>query len=197
MKILLATEGKHEPGAVQAFVKRLVPGNIVFELDRVSRPDIHAHHGKGQGHFKRAVRWLLEAKKQGVDALIFLVDEDGRKETTSDINQAQSHDLISLPRAFGVAIRTFDAWMLADEKALSSVLGRPISRQPDPETIGNPKQICIDLHNDSNNSGPLRDIYTSIAEAAEIHILETRCPKGFAPFASRIRELAGLILVCI
>jgi hypothetical protein len=189
MKILLVSEGEHEPGAVKALVGRLLHEGIEFELDRVKRNDIHAHHGKGAGYFKRAVRWLMEAEKRDVDALILVIDEDGQEDRSLQLTQAQQCQLSELPRAFGVAVRTFDAWMLADEKALVAILRMPIQRQPNPETIPNPKDVCRHLHLDSPNNAPLRDIYADLLGTADIKLLENRCPKGFAPFADRIRGL--------
>jgi hypothetical protein len=116
MKILLVGEGRHElAGALPALVQRFTSTDIQYDLDRVSRNDIHAHHGRGGGYFKKALRWIREAEKRGYDALILLIDEDNRPERTREIDDAQDHSTVTaLPRALGVAIRTFDAWMLAD-----------------------------------------------------------------------------------
>jgi hypothetical protein len=52
MKVLLVAEGKHErgtedrDGALETLVRRLHQNSIQCDLDRVSRKDIHAHHGK-------------------------------------------------------------------------------------------------------------------------------------------------------
>ena len=137
MRVLIVAEGKNEiDRALEALVKRLAPGGTLqCESDRISRNDIHTHHGKGQGFLKRSLRWLLEAKKKEYDALVLVIDEDGHPERSEQINAAQEHLTIeTLPRAFGVAIRTFDAWMLADEQALIQVIRSPIRRQPDPES---------------------------------------------------------------
>ena len=189
MKILLVSEGEHESSAVKALVGRLLHEDIEFELDRVSRKDIHAHHGKGLGYFKRAVRWLMEARNRDFDALILVIDEDGQEDRSSQLTQAQQYQNVELRRAFGVAIRTFDAWMLADEKALATILRTTIQRQPNPETIANSKDVCRRLHQNSPNNAPLRDIYADILRTADIKLLEDRCPKGFAPFVERIRRL--------
>jgi hypothetical protein len=97
--------------------------------------------------------------------------------------------VIDLPRALGISIETFDAWMLADEKALTSVLKFQVPQQSAPEEISNPKQICIELHNKSTNNSRLRDIYADLAAIMDIGLLESRCPKGFKPFASRVQGL--------
>ncbi len=188
MRALLVSEGKNEQaGALQTLVNRLSPAGIDYESDRVSRNDIHAFHGKGSGYFKRAVRWMREAKRRGCDGLILLIDEDGRGERIEDFNQAQKYAKIELRRAFGVAIRTFDAWMLADEHALTSVLGYQVPRQPNPETVADPKRVCKTLVGASQNQSGLSEIYARLATATDINTIEARCPDGFAPFAMRVR----------
>ena len=72
MRVLVVAEGKHESsGALENLLNRLGENN--------------AFHGKGQGYFKRAVRWLKEAEERGVNALILLIDEDGRDERIEQI----------------------------------------------------------------------------------------------------------------
>jgi hypothetical protein len=88
---------------------------------------------------------------RGANALILLIDEDGRSERIREISDAQDYHQSQLARAMGVAIRMFDAWMLADEEALTEVLGYTVNTQPDPETIGHPKQVCADLLAESGN----------------------------------------------
>lgn len=190
MTVLVVSEGKHElSGALENLLKRLGGDNSVFEFDRVSNKRIHAFHGKGKGYFKRAFRWLKEAEKKGVDAIILLIDEDGKRERIEQIQEAQDSLLSQLPRAMGVAIRMFDAWMLADEKALTEVLGYNVNRQPDPETLANPKQVCADLLADSNNGISQSEMYARLSCNINIDILCDRCQSGFKPFATYVRKI--------
>lgn len=190
MKILLVSEGASElNGALQSLTIRLGVKGDDIKVARVSQRDIHAHHGKGRGYFKRAVRWILEAQKRGYDVLILVIDQDGLPERTREINDAQEYGGTSVYRALGVAIRTFDAWMLADEKALTTVLGMAVLRQPGPESTVDPKGVCRELLAKSACSLRQTEMYAAIAEVADIAVLEKRCPKGFAPFAQRVREL--------
>lgn len=188
MRALIVAEGKHErDGALLALVSRLATTELQCESDRVSRKDIHAHHGKGPGFKKKAIRWLREAEQQGYEAIIFLIDEDGHAERIQQIDEAQDSKLGVSRRALGVAIRSFDAWMLADEQALTTALGYPATRQPDPETIRDPKELCARLLQDSANDMTQTEMYRAVAEAAGTETLQERCPRGFAPFADRVR----------
>ena len=193
MRVLIVAEGKHERhGALETLVRRLVSIEIHCDLDRLSRNDIHAHHGRGQGYFKRALRWMLHAEKRGYDALVLLIDEDNRHERLQELAKAQDHDITPIRRALGVAIRTFDAWMLADEQALIEVLGYAVPRQPNPETIADPKRSCRNLLEASSNTLSQADMYLAVMRITDIETLKTLCPKGFAPFVERVQRLNAL-----
>ncbi|MBW7988653.1 MAG: DUF4276 family protein [Planctomycetes bacterium] len=190
MRVLVVAEGKHElSGVLESLLKRLGGDNAVFEFDRVSNKNIHAVHGKGSGYFKRAFRWLKEAEKRGADALILLIDEDGEMERIEQIQEAQDSSLSRFPRAMGVAIRMFDAWMLADEKALAEVLDYNIDRQANPETIRNPKQVCEELLANSQIKISQREMYARVSSKINIDILCNRCQSGFRPFATNVRNI--------
>ena len=191
MKVLLVSEGKHElAGALETLVRRLFsPREIEIDHDKVSIADVHAYHGKGQGYTKRAIRWLLDARKRGYDAIVLVIDEDGQTERVREIAEAQKHEGFEFQRAFGVAIRTFDAWMLADEQALTAVLGCQIQCQPAPESEKDPKQACKDLRDAGEADISQTEMYVRIAERVNLLLLEQRCPRGFAPFADRVRRL--------
>jgi hypothetical protein len=190
MKVLVVSEGPNElGGALQNLVRRLGMKEGELETDRVSLPSVHAHHGKGKGYFKRAVRWMLEAEKRGFEALILVIDQDGRPERTRELDDAQGFTGTAIHRALGVAIRTFDAWMLADERALTQVLEIPISRQSDPEAITDAKGVCNRLLDESDRSITPTAMYAAIANETDLGLLETRCPRGFGVFAGRVRAL--------
>ncbi len=190
MKVLVVAEGKHElHGALRNLIEKLGGEGSTFDYDRVSSNKIHTFHGIGNRYFKRALGWLKEAEKRGVDALILLIDEDGERNRFKQIQDAQDYLLSQLPRAMGVAIRTFDAWMLADEKALTEVLGDNINRQADPETIPNPKQVCEELLTNSQIQIPQREMYARVSSKINIDILCDRCQSGFRPFATYVRNI--------
>lgn len=188
MKVLVVSEGKHEQsGALENLLNKLGAVSHFLEFDRVSNSTIHAFHGKGRGYFKRAIRWLKEAEDREADALILLIDEDGRSERIAEIAEAQNYRVPQLARAMGVAIRTFDAWMLADEKALSEALGGNVDRQPDPETIRDPKQTCADLLAKSNKQISQSQMYAEVSVRIDIDALSNRCRQGFKPFAGHVK----------
>lgn len=191
MRVLIVSEGKHElEGALQALVERLAAGkDLECESERISRNDIHAFHGIGQGFKKRALRWLFEARKRGCEALVLVIDQDGHPERTAQIHEAQRYEKAGIRQALGVAIRSFDTWMLADERALTDVLGYQVQRQSEPERIADPKVKCAALRCASPNGMSQTEMYVAVARAAHLDTLEERCPNGFRPFAQRVKAL--------
>ncbi len=192
MKLLIISEGKHElSGALEIIVRRLTGIADPIDLLKVSDPSLRVHHAKGPGYFKKAVRCLLYADERGYDALVLLIDQDDQPERRRQLSNAQDQlRLSTIPRAMGVAVLTFDAWMLADEQALTTVLACPGQRQPDPERIRDPKGTCIALRDDSGSDLNLADLYTELAKVMDLHLLAGRCPLGFEPFAQRVRRMA-------
>jgi len=190
MKVLLVSEGKHERVSLPILIERIAGTQFQFEHARLADENIPTHHGKGQGFLKKALRWLLKARDDGHDALILVVDHDGYDNRPNEIAEAQDEiDLCTLPRALGVAIRSFDAWMLADEVALSNVLGCSIARQRDPESISRPKELCVGLLARSSEILDQSTMYSRSAEILNLGQLAERCPNGFKPFADRVRAL--------
>jgi hypothetical protein len=193
MKVLLVGEGKHEAGgALEALVRRLSKHQAMrLEFKKISDPELHVHHGKGHGVFKRSLAWMRRAQRDGYAAIVILIDHDGYDDRILATDQAQN-DLqhATVPRALGVAIRSFDAWILADEQALTRTLGcPPIQRQPAPETIDDPKALCDQLCCDAGRPMALSDMYKAVLEAANLELLVERCPRGFAPFAKHVGSI--------
>lgn len=198
MRVLVVSEGKHELGdsaetsALVAIVNRILPGANQFVIDKVSNPrvKIHTPRGKARDYEKRCVAWLKQAQEEGYDALVLVVDRDGHAERLSGIQSAQENTLCMLQRALGVAIESFDAWLLADQHALSKVLHKRIDTQPDPEQMRQAKshlqQLCADTGREAN-----REFYFQVAQVVDLEQLRRRCPLGFEPFHERVASLAA------
>lgn len=200
MKVLVISEGRHELGntsddersSLVAFVRRVVEGELQCDTRKVSDPAFRASHGKGERYFKRAIRCMQRAREWGYDAVVLVVDQDDEPERHRHFAQAQDYLVEPLPRAMGIAVRTYDAWMLADEQALSAALGETIQRLPDPEEIQDPKERCRDLRRQCGLHPGLAEMYETIARTAKIDTIQTRCPQGFGVFVSRLERLNSL-----
>ncbi len=200
MRVLIVSEGKHEIGslgqvsALEILVSRLLGRKPEFERRKVSDPEVHAHRQPGihDGYEKRALAWMRFAERMGYCAIVLLVDEDEQKHRRLELDKAQDNAKIEVRRALGIAVRTFDAWFLADEKALSTVLCRIIPCQRNPEKFSEPKEQCRKLL-DGSPAVELStaEFYAQVARHVDLEVLETRCEKGFQTFAYRVRALAN------
>ncbi len=191
MRVLVVVEGKHESdGAARALIQQVRPDLTDLTFDRLANSKIHVHPGKGKAYFKKAVRWMLEARKRGYDAIILLVDRDGVPTRCTEIADAQNHTAQCLiPRALGVPVEAFDAWMLADEQAISKVLAVTVPKQSDPEKLAHPKEHMGKLLAELGLHWGGAEMYARIAAELDISHLARRCPEGFAAFAERVRML--------
>ncbi len=198
MKILLLGDGAHElEGALQQLVLRLF-GNapeIDFVPFRFSDRRVHINSMKGKrgGMKKRAIRWLLEAKDLECDAVIGIVDHDGFDDRIQQIHDAQSENGVDTPRAFGIAIRSFDAWIIADELALTQASEKTTPQSRSPESLRDPKSDCRKLMKIADKYERLQDFYAAVATHARPAVLSDRWERGFAPFAERVRQLQGAL----
>lgn len=198
-KILLVAEGKNEHGdqhknsALAILVHRLCNNSPMVEFEHCKVNDQrfrrYRPRGKGIRYAQVIAGFLRGAEIRGIDAVVFLIDEDGDPERRRAVNDGQTVATPTLPRACGVAIRSFDAWMLADENAIGQALGIPVQRQAEPEQQRYPKQDCRRLQQQSPCRLQPSQVYADIARNTDLERLAQRCPGGFAPFAQRIVEL--------
>jgi hypothetical protein len=195
VKILIVSEGKHElgpdegPGALGCLVRRLLGFPYSWEHKKLSSPDVRIQSGKGGLCYRRALAWIYEAARQGFHAIVIVMDQDGLPEREEEFQRAQDFSSIPLPRALGVAVRTFDAWMLPDQRALAVVLGYPARPCGDPEEIVHPKGDCEAMLVESGCGMSQSEFYAQVAGRIDLGILKRKCRRGFAPFAARVEAL--------
>ncbi len=187
MRVLVVGEGPNEESALPAIVRRLNVRIADTAFDRF-RNAPRRIHGSGDRFFKRSVDWILEAVRRGFDGVVILIDEDGDQDRRRAITDAQAYASVPFPRACGVAIRTFDAWFLADEQALSRTLARTVQRQPDPESQRAPKAACEPLVAQSDIVSR-SDLYSRLVDCMNLETVRERCPAGFKHFADRLVKL--------
>lgn len=202
MRVLLISEGFHEhadtnwgepadTGALQVLVRRILNREIEIENRKPNDREFRRIriHGKGHAYEKVVLSFLNEAERREFDAVVFLIDEDGDRDRRVAMDLAQQDRRSSLPRACGVAIRSFDAWILADESALAAILESDPVIERDPERVKRPKSICVQRRNESGCGLRLRDLYAAYASHVDLELLKRRCPQGFAVFAERVASL--------
>jgi predicted ATPase len=83
--------------------------------------------------------------------------------------------LAELADGRGVIVQELEAWLLADESAISKVISRPVRRQPDPiEDIASPKESLKRIL--SPELVYTREVARRIAAVADISRMADRCP---------------------
>lgn len=204
MRVLLISEGSHEgrpaeenPQALRAIVQRVLPRSATYDwLDVHDLPPGNPYPGKGGGHFKLALKALKYTTDKGFDALVCVTDADRRHERIEEFDAVQESDRLMLPRALGIPVEAFDAWILADHKALGDVLGAALSLLPWPETLDggkgsprHPKRVCRTLMDLHKWRGSQAEFYAAVCDCADLEAIAARCPKGFSPFLQRLRKL--------
>ena len=194
MRVLVVSEGDHDigkrglEGALPLLVKRILPSVTSTDV-RKTRDHTRRFHGKGNKWLKLVWVWLIEAQDGGFDALVFVVDQDRDRSRKAHLDQAQDDETYAMPRAIGLAIETFDAWMLADETALSQVLDRTIQKQASPESMRYPKKHSEQFAREASLGAS--ELYAQIAETSRIEQLVRECPRGFGVFHARLKRLAS------
>jgi hypothetical protein len=193
---LVVSEGTHEgnpdeerPQALRCLVQRVLPVETEYVWRSIRQlPRGNPIKGKGGGHFKLALKAMMVAAKESFDGLILVTDADGRHDRLGQFEQAQESEKFSIPRALGLPVEEFDAWILADRQALSQVLAATIADQG-AESLRHPKKTCQRLLVQHNWNGSQAEFYEAVCQCADFQVVADRCPLGFAPFLQRLRSL--------
>ena len=197
--VLIVAEGEHElsggttDAALPILVRRLLGDDIDLRptTKRIRELSGHMHPGKGDHLSRKFVGIIRWAERLGYDAVVILIDQDDNPSRHKSASIAQETTFTPFPRAIGIAVRSFDAWFLADHAALSQVLGTKVQMQPDPEKHNDPKLACHGLTAFTSNEFRMRDVYSMAAAIVDLDLIRKRCPKGFGIFAGRV-ALLGL-----
>ncbi len=195
--VLIVAEGEHElmtgesDAALPRLVQRLVQSDVELQSTsrRIREFTGRVHLGRGDRLGRKFIGIIRQAEREGFDSVVVLIDQDSDKTRHQSAAFAQNTTITSIPRAIGIAVRTFDAWFLADHIAMAKSCGATVDPQPDPETHRDPKSACESFVNEAAAPIRLRDLYSAIAEHIDVNLLRKRCPKGFAVFAERVESL--------
>lgn len=208
-QVLVFGDGRHELGdqldqplahnqlpALPRLIHRLLtePAGTTYTC-RYSK-DVPRIHGRKHRYAKKVTWAIVEARRNDFDAVVIVIDRDRRaeKETIQPLREGRDSCLISgrPPCAVGCAVETFDAWMIADGKAIGKAGGDSSKSHPKPESLDgkeekgkHPKDVAADIFGEKRG---LSKKYAVVAENVDLPSLEKACPKGFKPFAEEVRE---------
>jgi len=204
MKVVLLCEGPTEGRAVKG---ESALGHIVKKVTGRADMDFLApprrRRIRGAGTILKSGRVLIRECNLYADAVVMLVDNDRRprRERLGILQRqrdaARSRKDVVVRIALGVAIETFEAWLLADRKALKESLalsemppdeGSPEGLNGRPGSGNHPKDKLNPLVAKDTRQRSYVECVADIASRTRIDELTRRCPKGFEPFARELRR---------
>jgi hypothetical protein len=209
LRVLLVSEGRHELGGcpdgfaaddalppLATLVRRIINKDApVRFFCRRGKNIRKVHCGKMGSEWGKKVYsaiWHAANSKDGqtFDAVVVVVDRDGPKNADRLSHMKQGRNEFGdsrFPCALGVAVESFDAWMIADPHGIAAAHGDAEKAHARPEETRQPKDAADTIFGTSGGSG-LGPKYTIVAQNADLANLAQACPKGFAPFAEEVRQ---------
>ena len=168
----LVVEGIYDEAALIELVRKCSPS----EVNVICRPCGSAFQlMKKFPGFLESFRHVKEGL--AVDCAIVIRDADHKnpRDLIARMETRISGRHYPFSRHLLVIVQELEAWLLADDEALSSVTGRPQHRIPNPETVNDPKARLEKILSDAEI------VYTAevarrIAAAASADVLSVRCP---------------------
>lgn len=182
MKIGICLEGQDDIEAVQSLLSKI---NASLKCPPVHY-EVRYHRGYSD-LICNLHQTLYEFSELGIELIVVLVDNDresGHKRLKNLFNKCHestgTYDL-TIP---GVAVEALEAWLLADETALSVVTGRTISCLPSPESISYPKEVLQRLTQYHSLGIPYHEILRNIVDRLNLDLVLRRS-KSFNRFYGR------------
>ncbi len=166
----------------------------------------HIHGGRlGSKLAKLVLSAILLAAKEGCIAAVFIMDRDRQRDAERIDRLQQGRDaaadfIQAVPAAIGTPVETFDAWMIADARAMRTAgTGKEIPH-PDPERLNQKEGVGGNHPKDHAGSqfGGKQGLgakYAVIAHEADLEQLRRVCRRGFAPFAEEVCDRIGPVVV--
>lgn len=210
-RVVVYGEGPHELGhdlgqelnleslpALPGLVHRILGSPSRAAYTAKSFLAVPAVHGRGSKFAKKAKQAIREAGRLKFHAAAIVIDRDQQPNAKRIVPLRRGRDDLMYsgfpPCAVGVAIETFDAWMIADRNAIKKAGGDQTKAHGDPESLTgkkgtgkHPKDVADAIFGTTRGAG-LGPKYATVAEHLDLALLETACPKGFKPFADEVRE---------
>lgn len=196
MRIVLLSEGNSDVaigdactrGAIAILLRRVItefkridPDAVILHGDRLPRLN------RGSG-FDRKVRMAIEKYDGKADALAIVIDRDGPENAVrlELLRAGRDGSARSFARktVVGVAVEMMEAWLLADSRALATVLSTA-GAQPDPETVRDPKSELTRLARLVDKRPG--DCIDEIARKADLQRVCDRC-RSFEEFVKEVKH---------
>ena len=214
-RIAVYGDGRHELGrdlgrelspdslpALPEFVHRLLrsPSHLTYTPKSFAAvPPVHA---RGHKYARKAQQAIRQAGRLQFAAAAILIDRDRQPDAKRILPLREGRDAMSYsgfpPCAVGMAVEAFDAWMIADSKAVQAAGGDSAMTHPSPESLEgkegtgkHPKDVAAEVFGSKKALGGK---YAVVAAKVDLSRLEEACPKGFRPFAAEVCERIGPVV---
>ncbi len=178
LRLGYALEGGTDYNVVPILTEKLIR-EVAPEV-QLTRSERRARR-RGYGFIKELPSLVKRLEDDRVDVLVAVVDTDDTRinERLSAMREAiDDCQLTPISFATGLAVRSVEAWLLADEQAIGMALGGvAVNRQPDPERIDNPKVHLQRLISDLTGGVEFSvEAYADeIAGHTDLRVLRNRC----------------------
>jgi hypothetical protein len=126
--------------------------------------------------------------------VVVLVDEDGDRSRKTRLVE-HTADLPGT-RVIAVAVREFEAWLLADESALREVLDGEVETTTAPEEMPRAEakrrfgELCDAGRGDANRKTHQHDMRHAVCRSADLEAIARRC-QSFSAFLDDLRAARG------
>lgn len=214
MTVVLYSEGRRDLGSPEPFAPHAEPGPLRVLVGRVlgdrdalyieTRAFGRVHGtrgGTGLGGFARKTcRALRDAKRDGDDAVVIVVDRDGHsgKGKLAELLSGRDAAAVPVASAIGVAQEMVESWLMGDATGWRAAYPHADPPPADPETDTGDrrseryaKKVLEDLLEPHRDGKSWVATYTRLAEHIDLRRLEETCHRSFAPFAAELRNNVG------
>ena len=178
----LVVEGIYDEGALKELIKKCAPS----EIDVIGRRC--GSREKLMKMFPALLEDFRHAKNgTNVDKAIVIRDADNRdpKELIDRMQSKISSRIYPFPVKLLVIVQKLEAWLLADEGAISAVTGKRTARVQNPENLRDPKErlerALLPKISYTN------EVARKIAASTKVETIESRCP-SFKKFRDAVQD---------
>jgi hypothetical protein len=181
LKLGFALEGNSDYPVIPILARRIVTEQFpAIELapDATRRP-----RKRGHGFIKELPVFARQLYDDGAAIVVAVVDTDNTRlgERRGLLHEAQAKCGIPICIAEGLAVRSLEAWLLADARAIDTVFDGDLARVqfPNPETDLTPKETLNQIVRSLTNGREVTfaTFACELAEAIRLDVLRQRCPQ--------------------